>query len=311
MIQTTNSNNHRQPILLSGNSNKSLATAIVNILQIPLGKSIINKFSDGEIKIQILDNLYNKDVFILQSTCPPVNDHLLELFLLANAAHKAKATSITAIIPYFGYARQTRIKTTESNSAQLIVKLLETSHINKIITMDIHIETICQFFNIPCINLYNTKIIIRDLNLKQLKKLTIVSPDLGSLIRAKHVITHLSDPEFAIIYKKRTSTNKIINTNIVGQIKTRNCIIIDDIIDTATTICTAAETLKKHGAQQIIAYCTHPVLSGKAIQNIKNSLLTEVIVTNTIPLSLASKKCKKIRQLSVVEIIADYIQKYL
>ena len=304
-------NNRKQPILLSGSSNKPLAIAIANILQIPLNKTIISKFSDGEIKIQLPNNLTNKEIIIIQSTSHPVNNHLLELLLLANAIHNAGATSITAIIPYFGYARQNQIEIQtakaciEPNSAQIIAKLLETSGINKIITIDLHTPKISQFFQIPCINLDNSNPILADLKCKQLNNLTIVAPDLGSLMRAQIIAAKLNNAEFALIYKHRLISSKVTNTKVIGQIKNRNCIIIDDIVDTADTICIAAETLKSLKAKQIIAYCTHPVLSGNAIQNINKSALTEVIVTDTIQLSLTVKNLRKIRQMSVVQIIAD------
>jgi ribose-phosphate pyrophosphokinase len=226
--------------------------------------------------------------------------------------YNARANHITAVIPYFCYARQNNSRASkkfyEPNSAQLIAKFLENSGINKIITMDLHTEKICSFFQISCINLYNTNNIIQDLNHKQLNNLTIVAPDLGSMLRTQKVINYLPATGSALIYKQRLSSGKTINTKVVGEIKNRNCIIIDDIIDTATTICAAAEILKKQRAAQIIVYCTHPIFSCKAIQKIQKSPISEVIVTDTIPLSPKAKKCTKIRQLSVAQIFADAVK---
>lgn len=302
-------------ILLSGNSNKKLACSIANKLHIPLGKVNIDKFNDGEIKIQIFDDLYKKNVIILQSMCHPIHNHLLELLLLAHTVSKVKPKHITAIIPYFGYARQnkTYISKTcyEPNSVQLIAKLLESAGINKIITMDVHTETICRFFHIPCINLYNTKNIIQDLKHTPLNNMTIVAPDLGSMLRTQIISNYLSCAKTAVIYKQRLAFDKTIHTKIIGKIKNRHCIIIDDIIDTAATICSAAKLLKQHHAARITVYCTHPIFSNDAIQKIQTAPINEVIVTDTIPLSKHSKQCKKIRQLCVAHIFTDFIKALL
>lgn len=308
-------NNHHESILLSSTPNTSLAIAIAKLLKLDLQTILCGKFNDGEIRIQIPNNLAGKNVSFLQSIYSSTNDRLLELILTANAIHSAAPKHLTAIIPYLCYARQNSNYITkthiEPNSAQITAKLLCSSGINKIITVDIHTEKILQYFSIPCINLYPTAQIITDLHKTKLKDLTIVAPDLGSIVRAKMLTAQLNattnTAEFAIIYKQRKLSSTVITTKLIGKVKSCNCVIIDDIVDTATTICATAQTLHAHGAKQIIAYCTHPVLSGNAIQNITKSALTEVIVTNTIPLSSTAIKCKKIRQIDIAELIVKAI----
>ena len=282
--------------LFSGSANQPLAHAIAKILNIPLGEITASRFSDSEIMIEILENVRHKDVFIIQPTCPPVNDHLMELILIANAIRRASAARITAVIPYFGYARQNQSNaiTATPTSAKIVAQMLETAGINKVLTVDLHAEKITGFFKIPCINLYVSSILALDINKQGLNNYSLVAPDLGSITRSKILATLLGNTKLSIIYKARLYPNTTIITKIIGNIQGSNCILIDDIVDTANTICTAAKILKTQGANQIYAYCTHPVLSGEALQN--------------IPLSAAAQNCSKIRHLSIAAIIAGAIE---
>lgn len=293
-----------QPILLSGTANKPLAQAIAKNLTCPLGEIILTRFSDNEIKLTLLANVRHKKVFILQSTCPPVNDNLLELILSIAAAKKAGAALITAVIPYFGYARQ-------DLSAIVMANILETAGANKILTIDLHSAKIISFFNIPCVNLFSTSIFGQDLKQRNLSKPTIVAPDLGSLTRTKMLAAYVNQPNIAILHKQRDQKNNLAMEQTTTNVQNQTCILVDDIVDTAATICLAAQVLQAQGAAQIIAYCTHPILSGPAIANINNSALTEVVVANTVLLSAAAKHCYKIRQLDIAPLIGAALAKML
>lgn len=302
-------------ILFSGTANQPLALAIAKILNIQLGKIKIDRFSDNEIMVELLEKVSQKDAFIVQPTCPPVNDHLMELILITNAIKRARAARITAVIPYFGYARQNNNKGMIATpiSAQVIATMLEVAGINKIFTVDLHAEKIIGFFKIPCINLHSTKIFAEDFKKKKFTSfvthptITIVTPDLGSIKRNQLLVSYLNNVKLAIIDKHRLPQNKITIKKLIGNVTGQDCILIDDIVDTANTIYAAAKILRQHGAQQIKAYCTHAILSGNAIQNINNSELDEVVVTDTVLLSATAKNCPKIRQVNIAPIIANAI----
>jgi len=297
--------------LFSGNSNFKLAQAIAKNLHLKLGQATVSHFSDHEIRVEILENVRGKEAFIIQSTCQPVNDTLMELMIIADALRRASTLNLTAMIPYFGYARQDRrVRSSRVPiSARVVADMMSMVGISRVMTVDLHADQIQGFFNIPVDNIYPTSVIIDDIKKKKLKDITVISPDIGGVVRARAFAKRLKDSELAIIDKRRSKVNHSKVMNVIGQIKGRNCIIVDDIIDTAGTLCNAATALKKAGAKSVMAYGTHAVLSGKASQNIKNSILTEVVVTDTIPLSKESQKCKKIRVLSLGPLIAETIKR--
>jgi len=286
-------------VIFSGNSNLDLANNIANTLQLNLGNAPIKYFSDGEIAINILSNVSHKDVFIVQSTSPPVNNHLIELLLMADVIYQAAPKSITAVMPYFGYARH-------NLSAQAIAKLLIAVGIQRIITIDLHNERITKFFTIPITNIYSYSVILENINQQQQAKLIIVAPDLGAVGRAKAIAQQLSS-DVVIMHKQRAKQyiSKIINTSC--SIQGRDCLIIDDIIDTAGTICAATQELINQGANSVYAYCTHAILSANAIARIEQSNLTKLIITNSIALSSQAANSKKIQQLTVTAILATAI----
>lgn len=293
-------------MLFAGNSNLFLAKDISDILGISLGKLIVNKFSDGEIHVEIQENVRNKDIIVIQSTSYPANDNIIELIIIVDALKRASAGKIIAAIPYFGYARQDRRPrlSRAAISAKIISNILEVSGIKKIITMDLHTDQIQGFFNIPVDNIYSTPIFLNDIKKQNHKNLIIVSPDVGGISRAKSFLKQLNC-DLAIIDKRRTKINIAEIVNVIGNVNNKTCIIIDDILDTAGTVCNVSEILKNHGAKKIIVYATHPVLSGCSIKNISLSEIDEIIVTNTIPLSQNAKKCKKIRSISCANIFAE------
>ena len=289
-----------KPILLCGSANKPLALAIAKNLSLSLGKIMLDRFSDNEIRLELLEDVRHKNIFILQSTCPPTNDNLMELMLIINAVKKAGASLITAIIPYFGYAR-------DDINSHVIASMLETAGVNKILTIDLHTEKIISFFKIPCVNSSSTSLFVKDIKLQSFTAPTIISPDLGGITRVKILASQLSCSNIVIIHKHRDQENNITMLQTTANVHNQDCILIDDIVDTAATICMAAQILKSQGAAQIIAYCTHAILSGQAIENINNSELTEVVVSNTVLLSAAAKNCFKIRQLDIAPFLATAI----
>lgn len=296
-------------MLFSGNANIELATDISSHLKIPLGKATIGRFSDGEIMVEIQENVRGRDIFVIQSTCYPTNDNLMELIIMADALRRASAARITAVMPYFGYARQDRrVRSGRvAISAKVVADMLTAVGFNRLLTVDLHAEQIQGFFYIPVDNVYATPILLSDIRKTAGDALQIVSPDVGGVLRARAIAKRLNDTDLAIIDKRRPEPNQAQVMNIIGKVANRDCILIDDIVDTAGTLCLAAEALKDKGASTVRAYCTHAVLSGKAIKNIEASVLDELVVTNTIPLQEAAKNCPKIRVLNLASMLAEAI----
>jgi ribose-phosphate pyrophosphokinase len=297
-------------MVFTGNANPELADNIAKHIGIPLGYAKIAKFSDGEISVELNENVRGKDVFLIQPTCAPTNDSIMELLLMADALHRASANRITAVIPYFGYARQDRrVRSARvAISAKVIADMIGTVGVNRVLTVDLHAEQIQGFFNIPVDNVYGSPVLTDDIERQKYENLIVVSPDIGGVVRARAVAKQLN-VDLAIIDKRRPAANEAQVMNIIGDVKGRSCLIVDDMVDTAGTLCKAADALKEHGASKVMAYCTHPVLSGPAIDNIENSSLDSLVVTDTIPLSDAAKNCKRIRQLSMAKLLAESIRR--
>lgn len=300
-------------MLFHGNANSLLANQIAAHLGKPIGKAVVSRFSDGEVMVEILENVRGKDVFIVQPTCFPVNENLMELIILADALRRASAMRITAVIPYFGYARQDRrIRSARVPiTAKVVADMIAGVGISRVLTVDLHADQIQGFFDIPVDNVYATPAILEDLRdqKKQPDKLTVVSPDVGGVVRARAVAKRLSGTEMAIIDKRRTKANHAEVMQIIGEVSGRHCLIIDDMVDTANTLCLAAKAMKDQGAISVSAYCTHPVLSGAAIELIQNSCIDEVVVTNTLPLRESSQHCDKIRVLNLSKLLAETIRR--
>ena len=297
--------------VFSGSANPKLAQTVADNLHIPLGKADINRFSDGEIAVEIKENVRGKDVFILQPTCAPTNDHLMEVILLADALRRSSAGRITAVIPYFGYARQDRRPRSARVpiSAKVVADMLSIAGIDRIMMVDLHADQIQGFFDVPVDNLYGTPVLLRDLKQQNYENLMVVSPDVGGVVRARAMAKLLGDADLAIIDKRRARANESQVMHIIGDVSGRDCVIVDDIVDTAGTLCKAAQALKDHGARRVVGYITHPVLSGKAIETIQKSALDELVVTDTIPLSAAASACANIRQISIASMIAESLRR--
>jgi ribose-phosphate pyrophosphokinase len=297
-------------MVFTGNANPMLAEKIARYIGIPLGDAQIGKFSDGEIAVEIRENVRGKDVFIIQSTCAPTNDSLMELLLTADAMHRASANRITAVIPYFGYARQDRrVRSSRvAISAKVVADMISGVGVNRVLTVDLHAEQIQGFFSIPVDNVYGSPVLTEDIERQNYENLTVVSPDIGGVVRARAIAKQLN-VDLAIIDKRRPQANEAQVMHIIGEVKGRTCLIVDDMVDTAGTLCKAAAALKDHGATKVVAYCTHPVLSGKAAENIANSVLDSLVVTDTIPLSEAIRNCSKVRQLSMARLLAESIRR--
>ena len=297
--------------LFTGNANVTLASKVAENLQIPLGRALVGNFSDGEISVEIMDTVRGQDVFILQSTAYPADASLMELVIMADAMRRASAGSVTAVMPYFGYARQDRrVRSARVPiTARLIADILEISGITRLITIDLHADQIQGFFSIPVDNVYGATAMFEDIKHKYPENMIIVSPDVGGVVRARAIARKLNDVDLAIIDKRRHKRNQVEVMHIIGDVKGRNCVIVDDIVDTAGTICQAAKALKEQGAKSISVYGTHPVLSGNAIENIENSLIDEVVLTDTILLRENALNCSKIRQLSIAPLLAETIRR--
>ncbi|MEK8049436.1 ribose-phosphate pyrophosphokinase [Ideonella sp. DXS22W] len=297
-------------VLFTGNANPVLAQEMARHLGVELGKAHVGKFSDGEVTVEIQQNVRARDVFVVQSTCAPTNDNLMELLIMVDALKRASARRITAVIPYFGYARQDRRPRSMRVpiSAKVVANLLETVGVERVLTMDLHADQIQGFFDIPVDNIYASPVLLSDLKSKAYPDLVVVSPDVGGVVRARALAKQMGC-DLAIIDKRRPKANVSEVMHVIGEIEGRNCVIMDDMIDTAGTLVKAAEVLKDRGAKRVFAYCTHPILSGPAVERIGNSQLDEVVITNTIPLSDAAKACKKIRQLSVAFLFAETIRR--
>jgi ribose-phosphate pyrophosphokinase len=297
-------------MLFSGNANPALGQEIATHLGIELGKAKVGRFSDGEVDVELLQNVRARDIFVVQSTCNPTNENLMELLIMVDALKRASARRITAVMPYFGYARQDRRprSTRVPISAKVVANLMETVGIERVLTMDLHADQIQGFFDIPVDNIYASPVLLTDLKNKNYPELVVVSPDVGGVVRARALAKQLGC-DLAIIDKRRPKANVSEVMHVIGEIEGRNCVIMDDMIDTAGTLVKAAEVLKERGAGKVYAYCTHPVFSGPAIERIAGSQLDEVVITNTIPLTDAAKSCGKIRQLSVAFLFAETIRR--
>ncbi|HET9977844.1 MAG TPA: ribose-phosphate pyrophosphokinase [Burkholderiaceae bacterium] len=297
-------------VLFTGNANRALAQEIAGSLGVELGKAKVGHFSDGESDVEIYQNVRARDVFVVQSTCAPTNDNLMELLIMADALKRASARRITAVIPYFGYARQDRRprSTRVPISAKVVANLLETVGVERVLTMDLHADQIQGFFDIPVDNIYASPVLLADLKSKNYRDLTVVSPDVGGVVRARALAKQLGS-DLAIIDKRRPTANVSEVMHVIGEIEGRNCVIMDDMIDTAGTLVKAAEVLKERGAKSVYAYCTHAVFSGPAIERIGKSALDEVVITNTIALNESAKANPKIRQLSVAFLFAETIRR--
>jgi ribose-phosphate pyrophosphokinase len=297
-------------MLFSGNANPALGQEIATHLGIELGKAKVGRFSDGEVDVELLQNVRARDIFVVQSTCNPTNENLMELLIMVDALKRASARRITAVMPYFGYARQDRRprSTRVPISAKVVANLMETVGIERVLTMDLHADQIQGFFDIPVDNIYASPVLLTDLKNKNYPELVVVSPDVGGVVRARALAKQLGC-DLAIIDKRRPKANVSEVMHVIGEIEGRNCVIMDDMIDTAGTLVKAAEVLKERGAGRVYAYCTHPVFSGPAIERIAGSELDEVVITNTIPLTDAARSCGKIRQLSVAFLFAETIRR--
>jgi ribose-phosphate pyrophosphokinase len=294
-------------MVFAGNANPKLANDVVDHLGLSLGKINVGSFSDGETHVEILENVRGRDAFIIQPTCAPTNDNLIELLIIADALYRASAGRITAVIPYYGYARQDRRVRSRRVpiSAKVIADMISNTHVNRVLTIDLHSEQVQGFFDVPVDNIYASGVLLNDVKAKNHDNLTVVSPDVGGVVRARAIAKGLGDDlNLAIIDKRRPEPNKAEVMNIIGHVKGKACVIVDDLVDTAGTLCNAAQALKEHGASSVTAYATHAVLSGNAIENINNSVLDEVVVTDSIPLNNAAQNCDKIRQLSVASVLA-------
>src|SRR5512135_3288819 len=293
-------------MVFTGNANPRLAQDVTRHLNIALGRAIVGKFSDGEVMIELLENVRGKDVFVLQPTCMPTNDNLMELLIMVDALKRSSAARVTAAIPYFGYARQDRRPRSArvAISAKVVANMLTIAGVNRVLTMDLHADQIQGFFDMPVDNVYATPILLGDLWKHGYRNLVVVSPDVGGVVRARAIAKRL-ESDLAIIDKRRPRPNVATVMNIIGDVNGRTCVIMDDMVDTANTLCKAATALKEHGAKKVIAYCTHPVLSGGAVPRIADSDMDEIVVTDTIPLSPEAQACSKIRQLSCAQLLAE------
>lgn len=297
-------------MVFTGNANPALADAIARNIGVPLGRASISKFSDGEVSVELNENVRGKDVFVIQPTCAPTNDSIMELLLMSDALHRASANRITAVIPYFGYARQDRrVRSARvAISSKVVADMIGAVGVNRVLTVDLHAEQIQGFFSIPVDNVYGSPVLTDDIERQNYSNLTVVSPDVGGVVRARAVAKQIN-ADLAIIDKRRPTANEAQIMHIIGDVNGKSCLIVDDMVDTAGTLCKAADALKDHGATKVVAYCTHPVLSGPAIQNIEGSNLDSLVVTDTIPLNEKAKSCNSIRQLSMAKLLAESIRR--
>jgi ribose-phosphate pyrophosphokinase len=297
--------------VFTGNANPGLAQDIARHLMQPLGRALVGRFSDGEIQVEIMENVRGKDVYLVQSTCPPANEHLMELLVMADACRRASAGRITAVIPYLGYARQDRRQRAMRVpiTAKLVADMIGCAGVNRVLTVDLHADQIQGFFNVPVDNVYASPVLLGEVWKQKYDKMIVVSPDVGGVVRARALARRLDNADLAIIDKRRQRANESQVMNIIGDVRGRSCVLVDDLVDTAGTLCQAASALKDEGAERVIAYITHPVLSGKAVEKISTSALDELVVTDTIPLGEAARNCKRIRVLSVAELLAETMRR--
>jgi len=297
--------------VFSGNANPQLAQEITHNLHVPLGRAHVGRFSDGEVNAELMENVRGRDVFIVQPTCPPANDHLMELLMMTDACRRASAKRITAVVPYFGYARQDRRPraTRVAIAAKLVANMMTRAGVDRLLTVDLHADQIQGFFDIPVDNVYASPVLLGDAWKQRDQKMIVVSPDVGGVVRARALAKRLDDADLAIIDKRRPRPNESKVMNIIGEVAGKTCMLVDDMVDTAGTLCQAAQALKDSGAVRVVAYITHAVLSGSAIERISKSVLDELVVTDTIPLSEAGKACGRIRQLSVAGLLAETMRR--
>ena len=299
-------------LIFSGNANRPLAEAIGQELGIPLGKALVGTFSDGEVQVEIEENVRRQEVFVIQPTSSPTADHFMELLAIVDALKRASASSVTAVMPYFGYARQDRRPRSARVpiTAKVAAKMIGAVGTDRVLTVDLHADQIQGFFEVPVDNVYASPVLLADIWRQQgSDDLIVVSPDVGGVVRARAIAKRLDDADLAIIDKRRPRPNESTVMNIIGDVQDKLCVLVDDIVDTAGTLCAAARALKERGARRVVAYCTHPVLSGAAIENVEGSVLDELVVTDTIALSARARKCSRIRQLSVAELLAETIRR--
>ncbi|MBB6095854.1 ribose-phosphate pyrophosphokinase [Povalibacter uvarum] len=297
--------------VFSGNANPQLALEIARHLTVPLGRASVSRFSDGETTVELLENVRGRDVFIVQPTSPPANDHLMELLVMADACRRASAARITAVVPYFGYARQDRRPRAmrAAITAKLVANMIAGAGVDRLLTIDLHADQIQGFFDIPVDNVYASPVLLGDAWKQKYDDLIVVSPDVGGVVRARALAKRLDDADLAIIDKRRQRANESEVMNIIGEVRGKTCVLIDDLVDTAGTLCHAAKALKDAGAKRVVAYITHAVLSGPAIDRIGKSELDELVVTDTIPLRDSARACSKIRQLSVAGLLAETMRR--
>jgi ribose-phosphate pyrophosphokinase len=297
--------------VFSGNANPELSAAISRRLGFPLGKANVGKFSDGEVTVEIMENVRGRDVFIVQPTCPPVNDNLMELLIMADAMRRASAARVTAVIPYYGYARQDRRPRAQrvAITAKLIGSMIVASGVDRVLTIDLHADQIQGFFDIPVDNVYASPVLLHDAWKQKYENMIVVSPDVGGVVRARALAKRLDDADLAIIDKRRPRANEAKVMHIIGDVAGKTCVLVDDMIDTAGTLCQAVKALKDEGAIKVVAYITHPVLSGPAVSRINDSMLDKLVVTDTIPLSAEAKASPKIRQMSTAELLAETMRR--
>jgi len=297
--------------LFAGNANPALAQDIARHLMLPLGRAFVGRFSDGEVNVELIENVRGRDVFIVQPTCAPVNDHLLELLVMVDACRRASAARITAVVPYFGYSRQDRRPraTRSAITAKLVANMMEIAGVHRVLTVDLHADQIQGFFDVPVDNVYASPVLLGDAWKRGHEDMIVVSPDVGGVVRARALAKRLDDADLAIIDKRRPRPNESQVMNVIGEVSGKTCILVDDMVDTAGTLCMAAQALKGQGAKRVVAYITHAVLSGNAVEKISKSGLDELVVTDTIPLSDAARKCDRIRQLSVAALLAETIRR--
>jgi ribose-phosphate pyrophosphokinase len=301
----------QQMAVFTGSANPALAQEIARHLMIPLGRAYVGKFSDGEVTVELMENVRGRDVFIVQPTCPPTNDSLMELLVMADACRRASAGRITAVVPYFGYARQDRRPraTRVAITAKLVANMIAQAGISRVLTIDLHADQIQGFFDIPVDNVYASPVLLGDAWKQKYEDMIVVSPDVGGVVRARALAKRLDDADLAIIDKRRPRPNESKVMNIIGDVEGKSCVLVDDMVDTAGTLCQAAQALKDEGAKRVAAYITHPVLSGAAIERISKSVLDELVVTDTIPLRDDARSCAKIRQLSVAGLLAETMRR--
>ncbi|MGR9106072.1 MAG: ribose-phosphate diphosphokinase [Gammaproteobacteria bacterium] len=298
-------------MVFSGNANLPLAQGIVSKLNLRLGMASVGRFSDGEITVEIEENVRGKDAFVVQPTNAPTNENLMELLIIVDALRRSSVATITAVLPYFGYARQDRRPRSARVpiTAKLVAKMIESAGVDRVLTVDLHADQIQGFFDIPVDNVYASPLLLGDVWRQKYENILVVSPDVGGVVRARALAKRLGDMDLAIIDKRRPRANEARVMNVIGDVRGRSCVLVDDLVDTAGTLCKAAKALKEHGALKVVAYCTHPVLSGPAVDNIKDSVLDELVVTDTILLREDATKCEKIRQLSVADMLAETIRR--